>query len=441
MRSPIRPRRPHGAVTALGALAAALAAAGSAHAGGFYLQEQSVKGLGRAYSGEASDVGAEGLWWNPAAIAQVKGVEIVNGFNAISVDAKSDDAGSTVTRPGQAPAPVGGEPRAFNPVIFGVAPDFDAAWRINEHFAVGLAVSTPFNFTTKYAPTSWARYQSEKSLLFNLDVQPTLAVHVNKYLDLGVSFDAEYTSATLTNALPNISPLLPDGRQSLTGDGWNYGYTIGAQIHPLDTVTVGLSYRSSIDQKLDGRIQVNGLEGTPYAALATVDAPGRADFSTPWFALIGVRWQATERLALNAQVEHFGWSEFDAIRVSFGSTVQATPQSYKDTTSAAFGVDYAVTPKWTVRGGVQYDPTPTPDVGRTVRVPDADRFLFTVGTTIRPNPRLALDLAGGYIDFQNSRVNSTADAFAGTPLVTPVDIQGQVSGSGAVLSVGARAFF
>lgn len=428
-------------VVLLGVAAAALAAGAPAVAGGFYLQEQSVKGLGRAYSGEAADVGAEGLWWNPAAIAQVQGVEIVNGANAISVDAKSNDAGSTITRPGQAPVSVGGEPRAYNPVVFGVAPDFDAAWRVNDHIAVGLAVSAPFNFISKYGATSWARYQSEKSRLFNLDIQPTLAVHVNKYLDLGVGFDAEYTDATLTNALPNISPLLPDGQQRLTGNGWNYGFTVGAQIHPIDRVSIGVSYRSSIDQKLDGHVTANGLQGTPYAALATVDSPGQADFSTPWFALIGVRWQATDKLALNAQVEHFGWSEFDAIRVTYSATSQATPQNYKDTTSVAVGADYAVTPKWTVRGGVQYDPTPTPDLGRTVRVPDADRFLFTLGTTIKPTPRLAFDLAGGYIDFQNSKVTSTTEAFGGTPLVTPVDIEGNVSGSGAVLSVGARVFF
>ena len=46
------------------------ALATQAHASGFYLQEQSVRGTGRAYSGEVADQGPASLWWNPAAIAR-----------------------------------------------------------------------------------------------------------------------------------------------------------------------------------------------------------------------------------------------------------------------------------------------------------------------------------------------------------------------------------
>ena len=423
------------AASALGLVAAATPAA----AGGFYLQEQSVRGLGRAYSGEASDTGATSLWWNPAAIAQVQGVEIANGAHAILTSVKSTDAGSTLNRPGQAAAPVGGDPRVYNPVLFGVVPNGDVAWRINDHLAIGLAVSSPFNFITKNPTSSWARYEGEKSLLFNLDIQPTLAVHVNRYLDLGVGFDAQYIDATLTNALPNLSPLLPDGQQALSGDGWDYGYVVGAQVHPTDRFTIGLSYRSGIKHDLDGTVQVTALQGTPAAL--TLDTAATANFRTPWIATLGGRWQATSRLALSAQVQHFGWSDFDAIRVTYAGATQATPQNYRDTTSAAVGADYLVNRRLTVRAGVQYDPTPTPNDGRTVRVPDSDRFLFSAGTTIKPSERLSLDFAAGYVDFEGAHVNSRADAFAGTAAYTPVNMQGDVTGEGVILSAGARLNF
>ena len=69
--------------------AAALAMAGPAHAAGFYLQEQSVKGAGRAYSGEVADQGVSSLWWNPAAIAR-SGREAYVGVHAVFVDATVD---------------------------------------------------------------------------------------------------------------------------------------------------------------------------------------------------------------------------------------------------------------------------------------------------------------------------------------------------------------
>ena len=429
--------------TALGlfgaAAAAALVAASPAAAGGFYLQEQSVKGLGRAYSGEASDTGAESMWWNPAAIAEVQVVELYNGAHAVLTSVKEHDSGSTVSRPGQPTAPVGGDPNVYNPILFGVVPNGDVAWRINDHIAIGLSVNAPFNFVTKSPQTSWARYEGEKSLLFNIDVQPTLAIHVNRYLDLGAGFDAQYTDATLSQALPNLSPLLPDGQQNLTGDGWDYGYVVGAQVHPSDRFTIGLSYRSSIKHDLDGTVSVTALQGTPAAQAFSTGAA--ASFRTPWIATIGARWRATDRLAVNAQVQHFGWSEFDAIRVTYAGQTSAIGQNYRDTTSAAVGVDYDVSRKVTLRAGVQYDPTPTPDIGRSVRIPDSDRFLFSAGTTIRPSSHLSFDLAAGYIDFEGSHVNSRSDAFTGTAAYTPVSLQGDVSGEGVVLSAGARLNF
>ena len=61
-------------------------------------------------------------------------------------------------------------------------------------------------------------------------VDGVVAYRVNDMIDLGVGVTALYADAELTNALPNISPLQPDGSQALKGDGWAYGYTVGASI-------------------------------------------------------------------------------------------------------------------------------------------------------------------------------------------------------------------
>ena len=47
---------------AAGVALLALAAASQASASAFYLQEQSVRGTGRAYSGEVADKGVGSLW-------------------------------------------------------------------------------------------------------------------------------------------------------------------------------------------------------------------------------------------------------------------------------------------------------------------------------------------------------------------------------------------
>ena len=85
--------------TAIGAVIAGAAMPHHAAAASFYLQDQSVKGLGRAYSGEVADQGAESLWWNPAAIARSPN-EIYIGENSILTSSTVLDRGSSITYPG-----------------------------------------------------------------------------------------------------------------------------------------------------------------------------------------------------------------------------------------------------------------------------------------------------------------------------------------------------
>ncbi len=350
-----------------------------------------------------------------------------------------DDQGSTIQRPGQAVAPVGGQGVARNPLETGVVPNLDAAWRLNPHIAVGLAISAPFDFTTKYDAASFTRYQALTSRLLDLDIQPTVAIHVSRLLDLGVGLDAQYAKATLSSAMPNLSPLLPDGHNELRGDGWNYGWTVGAQLHPSDRLSLGASYRSSIGHKLEGAATVAGLLGPLAGANGTLPAVAR--FSTPWLIVVGGRYKLTRRLTLNAQVQRVGWSEFKSIEVVTLAGPAVIPQNYHDTTTGAVGLDYDVNAKWTVRGGVAYDPTPTPDIGRTARVPDGNRWLFGVGTSVRPAPWLEVDGALAYVHLARSPLISDATAYAGTPAVTPISYDGVGQGHAFIVSSGVKVRF
>ena len=294
------------------ASAAGWACAGAAQAGGFYLQEQGVRGTGRAYSGEVADTGVESLWWNPAAIAR-SGREAYVGASGILVQSELTDRGSTITYPGGVTLPVGGEPRAYNPIQKGFLPNLAIAMPIGDRFAVALSAHAPYDFSTVYRGAAFTRYDALKSRLNVVDLQLTGAMKVSDWLDLGAGLDAEYADANLINADPNLSPLVPDGQTQLKGHGWDYGWNLGAQAH-FDRLTLGASYRSSIKHKLDGQVSVSGLLG-PLAA-ANMDVPGKARFSTPWVATLGARYQLTDKLALNAQAQRIGWSKFDAIGVT-----------------------------------------------------------------------------------------------------------------------------
>ena len=437
-----------GGIALTTALLAGVAA--PAMAGSFYVQEQSTRGQGRANAGVGADKGVQSLWWNPAAIAGTQR-EVYTGMHGLILDSSVDNRGSTLTY--NVPVagvgvvsrtyPVNGDPHVHDVVESGIVPNFAISTPIGDRFNVGLAVQAPYNFTTKYLPDDFARYDALTSELRSANVSLVAAMTVTDWLDIGAGFDAQYAKATLSSALPNapipavlspayvISPST-DGRNQLEGDGWNYGWNAGAQMH-FGKLDLGLSYRSEIKHELDGTVNISGLTGV--LAGANVSADGTAKFTTPWYATLSARYAVNDRLTLNAQVNQIGWSKFDAIRVNYGATGASTiVQDYDDVTTGAVGFDYKMDPTMTFRAGVGYDPTPTPDDHRTARIPDGDRWLYAAGLS-KTMGSMTFDGAVTYIDIDTAAINDTRDVYGNGLVIS--NLRGEAKGNGVGFSLGA----
>ncbi|MFL6843708.1 MAG: OmpP1/FadL family transporter [Allosphingosinicella sp.] len=413
--------------------------ASSASAAGFYLQEQSVRGWGRANSGESADQGPASLWWNPAAIAGTEEPSAAFGATAIFPSGKIDDQGTLIDRPVVPPVPVGGLSRLEDPILRGVAPNSAFALPLGDKIAVGLAITAPFSFTSDYDPSGWQRYSAIRSRLITLDLQPSLAVKATDWLSVGAALNVEYSDAWLSNALPNLAPGSPDARLRLTGDGWDLGWSAGVQLRPAERVTIGLAYKSAVDHKLEGPVDISGLAG-PLAA-RNVHADTVARFTTPWQMIVGLRAGVTKGLTLNAQAVHFGWSKFDRIEVA-APINNAIVQNYKNTWSVAVGFDQELGERLTVRGGIQIDPTPTRDASRDPRVPDGDRMDFNLGGSYRLGRRLSLDAAAGYTHVEDSPISRDERFYAGTGAQTDVLTDGRASNQHVlVFALGGRLSF
>jgi long-chain fatty acid transport protein len=420
------------------AIGAALTAATPACAGGFYLQEQSVRGLGRANSGEVADQGPASLWWNPAAIGDgANGLSL--GAAGIFPSGRVDDRGTTITYPGPVSLPVGGVADQRDPLQQGLLPDGAAAFGLGHHVAVGLAVTSPYSFTSHYPANGWQRYSALRTRLRTFDLQPSIAWSPVPMLSLGAALNAEYADAQLGNALPNLSPLLPDGQLQLKGNGWNYGWSAGAQLHAPGGIGFGIAYKSAITHKLSGTVAISGLLG-PLAG-SNMSASTTARFTTPWQLIVGARAPVGGALTLNAQVVRFGWSRFDAIRVA-APLNQATVENYRDTWSVAFGVDARVNPLLTLRAGIQFDQTPTRDGFRDARVPDGARADFNIGASLQATHALAVDAGAGYTHVGSSPIDRPELFYAGTPAQTGIATDGrQTNQRAVVLGLGARLGF
>ncbi len=419
---------------------ALLASAGrsvAAHAQAFYLQEQSARGAGRAFSGEGADTGAQSLWWNPAAIGGLDHVDAAIAAAVILPKGKVNNNGTLICRPGQACAPVGGDQVSRDPINNGVLPSGAIAVPFGDKVAVGLAVTSPYSFTTDYAPTSWSRYSALRTKLQTIDIQPSLAIAPTDWLRVGGAVNVEHVYASLGNALPNVSPLQADGRQKLEGDGWDLGWSAGVQMHN-SWATVGISYKSRIKHTLTGDLTVTGLQA-PIPSAQNVSLSGiKAQFYTPAQTIVSGRFKLASPLTFNAQIVRYNWSKFDAIRLGAPLNT-ALPENYRDSWSQAGGFDYAVSPALTLRAGVQHANTPTQNGLRDARVPDADRWNYGAGGTFQLTPKIGIDFAGNYVDFKDATIDRRTAAYAGTALQTPVLTNGTLTNARAlVFSLGAH---
>lgn len=426
-------------LAAASTLSSVFAFSGAAHAQAFYLQEQSAKAAGRAFSGEVADQGAASLWWNPAAIAGIQQGDAVIGAAAILPKGKVVDNGTLIRRPGQAYASVGGNSVSEDPINNGVLPSGAIAMPLNDRVAIGLAVTSPYSFTTDYESNSWARYSADKTKLRTIDIQPSIGVMLTDWLRVGGAVNVEYTKASLSNALPNLSPLLTDGEQQLKGDGWDVGWTAGVQMQN-SFVTVGIAYKSAIEHKLKGDLTISGLQGA-LAAQNTTISDVNASFYTPAQIIVGARFNTGGPLTLNTQFVRYTWDKFDAIRL--GSPVNtAIPENYRNSWSLAGGLDYVVSPKFTVRTGVQRTLTPTQDGDRDARVPDSNRWNFALGGTFQATSHIGIDLAANYIKFKDETIDRITAAYAGTVVQTPIITNGSLQDARAlVFSAGAHVTF
>lgn len=387
------------------------AIASSANAAGFYIQEQSVRGLGSAFSGSTTTLDdASTVYFNPAGMTNLQGIQMQAGVNVIMPDSKITNQGTT-SGPSGGLAVGGGSKNPYDPTP---VPNGFISYQINEQFWAGLGVTAPFGLGSDYDTGWFGRFDSTRTKLQTIDIQPTVAYKINDWISVGAGINIAHAEADLRNAV--VLGAGVEGNSKLTGQDWAYGYSFGAQLKPTDTTTVGLSYKSEVHQNLDGNILVtNGS-----AIVAAASSAGSAKLTTPDIATFGVAQDIGDRLTVQAQATWFGWNNFDAITAFRDSGAIATNvvQDYQNTWAFAIGAEYAATEDWRFRAGVQYDNTPTVDAFRTTRTPDGDRTWLSLGATYKLNENIDLDLAGTYIFVEDEGINVLRGAGAGRTIAS-----------------------
>ncbi|WP_323847196.1 outer membrane protein transport protein [Microbulbifer magnicolonia] len=408
-------------------LAAAISSASSgAMAAGFYLQETSTSGLGRAFAAEnAIGDNAAILARNPAGSALFKEISISGGVSYINPEI---DAAGDVTY--FLPNPITGgfiplEPIPikdddYSPSAF--IPNAYLALPIDDCWSFGLSMYTTYGLETDFSSDWLVTTIADKTELLTVNIAPSVAYDYNDQFSIGLAVNFLYADATLKTKFPSNFPLDPSASNTSildydNADDWDVSWSIGALWNITDRTRFGISYHAELDPELEGDVNSDILPTALIPTLppfhnadgnVTLDLPDTWElglyhrFDNYWGIALGAMWTDWDDFERLEAFVPEGGAPFDPLlfkEENFSSGWRySIAGEYYPCEEVTWRIGYAYD-EGAARDGLNPDePTANalglPVTWRTLSIPDTDRQWVTFGGTYKFNNQLSID--GGF---------------------------------------------
>lgn len=416
MRKPIR--------TLVSVAVVGILATSTAHSGSFSLYtESSAAAIGNYAAGIAAEAAdASTGWYNPAGLALLHKQEVV--FGGVGVFPTSQLTGtSTFTSSGvhfvQNFSGIDGAESAF-------VPSFHYALPLGDNLTFGLSAVSPFGLATDWGTTSAVRYQATLSELLTTNISPEIGAKLNENFAVGAGLDIQYARVKFNRIIGLPTVFDPDYFPASSADtlSYNNGNSVGVGFHAGVMAMfndqhsrLGLNYQSQMRHNFHGQSRLVGKLAAPGSLLSVGTANPNALFKDnelssnpvelPDILTLSAYHDMNQTIALLGSVVYTGWSSFKTIglnnvaapiidpssgKVTQGKVNSISQQNYSDTWRVALGANYHVNPLLMLRVGGGYDATPTNDIDRDVRLPDASRWALSVGAHYQARPSIGLDM-------------------------------------------------
>jgi long-chain fatty acid transport protein len=443
---------------------AGLLAAARVHASGFAVSEQSARGLGSAFAGEAATAeDASTVFWNPAGLTLLDGTQVTMSGFIVDLRASIHNEGSTLNpdlaigggEPLKGPNSTGGE--------YGWVPAGFFSQAIGDRLRVGIGMNSPFGLRTEWDRGWVGRYNALLSDLRTINLNPTVAYRLFDWLSLGAGMSAQHAQATLTNSIDlgsvcqenaakgglpppacvtalHVAPQSVDGTVRLRGNGWAYGYNFGLLAQPTDHTHLGVAYRSRVGHGITGNAEffippqgqiLQKLSG------ALVNTPAHAHVVFPDSLQVAFFQDLTDTVTLMGDYTWTNWSQFKELTFRFTNPKQppvTDTENWRDNYRFGLGVRWTPSKMWSFRAGTAYEqtPVPTPE-DRSPRIPDSNRIWLAAGLAFTPIDRLRFDLGYSHIFVTETSINHPDPA---TGSILRGDVNGAADVAGVQVTYG-----
>jgi long-chain fatty acid transport protein len=364
-------------VRALSIIAFAVAsAATTAQAAGFFIPEQSAAAAGRGTAVAADLNDPSTIFYNPANVAELQGMQASVGANGVLPKARFTQAGT-----GQ---------RFDSENRFFVSPNAYFTYHMTELLSFGLGIAgSPFGLGVAWAADTPARSIVRREDLRTVFISPVAALRLSPLVPgLSVAAGVDVVPASVylrQDVLFGTSSGQAQFGASAIGAGGRFGLAYRPPV--LDGLSLGVAYKTRVNLAFDGSAD---FDAPPeFRAALPPDSHVTTELTLPDQLLFGAAYRYAPFL-LEVDTNWVGWRSFKTLQINLphGTTI-VQRKDWRDAWVLRVGAEYA----WrelTVRAGYIRDPTPVPGQTLDFVLPDYNRndLTFGLGYALRNDLRV-----------------------------------------------------
>ncbi len=375
------------------------------------LPDAAALGKGTAFVGEANTPAA--VYYNPAGLNQVKGVQAAVGFAILGpqADYKSSSGDKIQMR----------RNKFFIPNMYISVPV------VTDKLTLGLGANSSFGLATQWAEDTSLRYVATESVIENKNYALTAAYQVTDNWSFALSSDFDDSKVSLSKRL--IQSGGSDGNSQLKGKDGAWGYRVASLFKINETNQWGIMYRSRFTHEYEGKVYMDGLNhsGFDYQSIfggTAYETKVTSKMTLPQSVVIGYSFKPSERLRVNIDAEWMDWSsvksqavnytqETNLTRLSILNSGNPTSKDWKSVWSESIGLEYAATDLLRLRFGYYHHQSPISNDNFDPSLPDSNSHGLTTGFGYDLTKNLTLDMAYSMLIYQPRKVDNDVGSASG----------------------------
>ncbi|MES2571445.1 MAG: outer membrane protein transport protein [Verrucomicrobiota bacterium] len=338
------------------------ATAAATHASGVRIPHQDAAATARADAFVATADNPSAIFYNPAGITQLEGVQTRLGIYTVTLDVehRPESGGS-----------YGNKERAIN------IPTFYTTWSPpNEPISLGFGIDAPFGLSLEYDDKAPSRNKNKKARLVVVAFAPVVAWQLTPTLSIGAGPTINYGQAQDIRGIA-----VPGDGFRFQGDGTTYGFNAGILWKPSPKHAFGLTYHSALDFDFSGHSQVT-VKPFPNSnrKLRFPQEDANLSVHLPQFIVAGYSFRPTPQWNLEVNVD---WTDWDSLNTA-PLNQQLSPAGGLDfhyTSGFIYeaGVTRSFSNGFQASAGYAFSENNAPASTFTPGIPDGDRHVFSAG--------------------------------------------------------------